>query len=371
MKGTSVTLVPFYFGVVIMNNLEKLSSQLKSHEALLIISSENRKHLTSFTSSAGYLVIGNNGSAFFTDSRYIEAANEKITVCPTHLLRDFKEDVGEFIFQHGYRKIHIEAEKVTVSQLSFLEKSLKLCKIVSDGSLDRNLARLREVKTEEEISKIHTSQLIAEKAFDDILSFIKEGVSELEIAARLENIMRKNGSEGFAFDTIAIAGNNTSKPHGVPTDNKVKKGDFITMDYGAVFDSYRSDMTRTVAVGEVSTKQAEIYNTVLKAQESSLALLKAGVRCSDADKAARDVIKKAGYGEFFGHSTGHGVGIEIHETPNLAPKSKAVLETGNVVTVEPGIYLPGEFGVRIEDFVVITENGCRNLTSSPKNLIVL
>lgn len=354
-----------------MNKLEKLIAELKTHEALLIISPENRKYLTDFTSSAGYLVIGNNGSAFFTDSRYIEAAEERITVCPTHLLRDLKEDVGEFIFQHGYRKVHIEAEKVTVSQLKVLEKSLKLCKIVSDGNLDRNIARLREVKSEEEIKKISTAQKIAEKAFDDILSFIREGVSELEIAARLENIMRKNGSEGFAFDTIAISGKNTSKPHGVPTDNKVKKGDFITMDYGAVFDSYRSDMTRTVAVGEVSSKQYEIYSTVLKAQEASLSSLKAGVKCSDADKAARDIIRSAGYGEFFGHSTGHGVGIDIHETPNLAPKSKAVLETGNVVTVEPGIYLPGEFGVRIEDFVVITETGYTNLTSSPKNLIVL
>ncbi|MBQ2828830.1 MAG: aminopeptidase P family protein [Clostridia bacterium] len=354
-----------------MNNLEKLSSNLKSHEALLIISSANRKHLTGFTSSAGYLVIGSNGSAFFTDSRYIEAASEKITVCPTHLLRDFKEDVSEFIFQHGYRKIHIEAEKVTVSQLKFLEKNLKLCKIVSDGNLDKSIAKLREVKTEEEISKIRTAQKIAEKAFDDILSFIKEGVSELEIAARLENIMRMNGSEGFAFDTIAITGKNTSKPHGVPTDNKVKKGDFITMDYGAVFDSYRSDMTRTVAVGEVSSKQAEIYDTVLKAQENSLSCLKSGVKCSDADKAARDIIRNAGYGELFGHSTGHGVGIDIHETPNLAPKSKAILEAGNVVTVEPGIYLPGEFGVRIEDFVVITDTGYINLTSAPKNLIVL
>ncbi len=371
MKGTSVELVPLLLELNIMNNLEKLTSDLKSHEALLIISPENRKYLTSFTSSAGYLVVGNSGSAFFTDSRYIEAAGEKIHVCPTHLLHDFKEDVSEYIFQHGYRKIHIEAEKITVSQLKFLEKNLKLCKIVSDGSLDRKIAKLREVKTEEEISKIRTAQKIAEKAFDDILSFIKEGVSELEIAARLENIMRMNGSEGFAFDTIAIAGKNTSKPHGVPTHNKVKKGDFITMDYGAVFDSYRSDMTRTIAVGEVSSKQAEIYNTVLKAQETSLSCLKAGVKCSDADKAAREIIRHAGYGEFFGHSTGHGVGIDIHETPNLAPKSKAVLEAGNVVTVEPGIYLPGEFGVRIEDFVVITETGYINLTSSPKNLIVL
>ena len=354
-----------------MNNYEKLTSSLKSYEALLIISSVNRNYLTGFPSSAGYLVLGRNSSAFFTDSRYTEAAGESISICPVLPLRDFKEDVGEFIFQHGYSKIHIEADKVTVSQLNFLAKSLKHCKIISDGKLDREIAKLREVKAPDEVSKIRKAQLIAEKAFDHILSFIKVGVTEIEIAAQLENIMRINGSDGFAFDTIAISGKNTSKPHGVPTHNKVCHGDFITMDFGAIYDSYRSDMTRTVAVGEVSSKQEKIYNTVLHAQESALAILKKGVKCSDADKAARDVIKEAGYGEFFGHSTGHGVGIEIHETPNLAPKSKSVLQTGNVVTVEPGIYLPGEFGVRIEDFVVITDDGYENLTSAPKNLIVL
>lgn len=354
-----------------MDKINKLLENLKSHEALLIESHENRKYLTSFSSSAGYLILGKNGSVFFTDSRYIEAATEQIKICPVKLFTDFKDNVAEYLFQHGYTKVHIEAEKISVAHLNFISKNLKHAKICSDGALDRNLSVLREVKSEEEVSKIQKAQLIAEKAFDEILRFIKVGVSELEIAAKLENIMRLNGSEGFSFDTIAIAGKNTSMPHGVPTDYKVSHGDFVTMDYGAVFDGYRSDMTRTVAVGEASSKQAEIYNTVLKAQETSLSILKEGVKCSDADKAARDVIKNAGYGEFFGHSTGHGVGIEIHEAPNLAPKSKSVLKAGNVVTVEPGIYLPNEFGVRIEDFVVITESGYRNLTSSPKNLIVL
>lgn len=353
------------------NNFEKLTSNLKKHECLLIENCENRKYLTGFSSSAGYLVLGDNGSAFFTDSRYIEAANEKIDVCPVKLFRDFKNDVGEYIFSHGYTKVHIEAERITVSQLNNLTRNLKFAKICTDGELDRNISRLREIKSEEETKKIRKAQLIAEKAFDEILSFIKTGVREIEIAARLENIMRINGSEGFAFDTIAIAGKNTSKPHGVPTDNRVKKGDFITMDYGAVFDSYRSDMTRTVAVGEVSTKQLSVYNTVLKAQETALKILKPEIKCADADRAARDVISSEGYGEFFGHSTGHGVGIEIHESPNLAPKSKAVLKCGNVVTVEPGIYIPNEFGVRIEDFCVITADGYRNLTTAKKELIVL
>lgn len=354
-----------------MNNIERLTSALKSHECLLIQSDVNRLYATGFHSSAGYLVAGTNGSAFFTDSRYIEAAQKEITDCPVKLLTDFKEDVAEYIFQHGYKKIHIEAEKTPVARMNFLAKNMKFAKICADGALDNKLSLLREIKTAEETEKIRKAQLIAEKAFDEILSFIKVGVREIEIAAKLENVMRLNGSDGFSFDTIAIAGKNTSKPHGVPTDNKVKSGDFITMDFGAVYNSYRSDMTRTVAVGNISDKQAVVYNTVLKAQESALSILRPGIKCADADKAARDVIKNAGYGNYFGHSLGHGVGIEVHETPNLAPKSKAELKPGNVVTVEPGIYIPDEFGVRIEDFVVITETGYENLTSSPKNLIVL
>lgn len=354
-----------------MNNTEKLISGLKNHECLLIQSEVNRVYLTGFHSSAGYLVLGANGSVFFTDSRYIEAAEKEITVCPVRLLNDFKEDVAEYIFQHGYKKIHIEAERTPVAKMNFLEKNMKFAKICADGTVDNKIALLREIKTADEVGKIRKAQQIAEKAFEEILHFIRPGVREIEIAAKLENIMRINGSEGFSFDTIAIAGKNTSKPHGVPTDYRVEKGDFVTMDFGAVYESYRSDMTRTVAVGNVSDKQAEVYGTVLKAQEEALKILRADVKCADADKAARDVIRNAGYGGYFGHSLGHGVGVEVHETPNLAPKSKAQLKVGNVVTVEPGIYIPDEFGVRIEDFVVITETGYDNLTSSPKNLIVL
>ncbi len=351
--------------------MNRLTEDLKKHECILIESPENRKYLTGFTSSAGSLVIGKNGSRFFTDSRYIEAAGEAITVCPVALMTDFKTDILEFLSSHGYTKMHIEAERTTVKNLSYIQNNLKGIKICFDGEIDKKISELRAVKTKEETEKIIKAQRIAEIAFEDILTFIKPGVSEIEIAARLENIMRINSSKGFSFDTIAICGKNTSKPHGVPTEAKVQNGDFVTMDYGAVFDDYRSDMTRTVAVGSVSAKQEEVYNTVFKAQEASLAILKAGVTCQDADKAARDIIKNAGYGEFFGHSTGHGVGIEIHESPALAPKSKAVLKAGNVVTVEPGIYLPNEFGVRIEDFGVITENGFENFTRARKDLIVI
>jgi Xaa-Pro aminopeptidase len=178
-------------------------------------------------------------------------------------------------------------------------------------------------------------------------------------------------AEALSFDTIAVSGKNSSMPHGVPSDKAVEDGDFITMDFGAVVDGYHSDMTRTVAVGFVTDEQRLVYDTVLKAQCASLDVIRAGVSCFDADKAARDVIVNAGYGEYFGHGTGHGVGVEIHESPNLSPRSISVLETGNIVTVEPGIYLPGKFGVRTEDMVFVTADGCENLTKSQKSLIVL
>ncbi len=183
--------------------------------------------------------------------------------------------------------------------------------------------------------------------------------------------MLKNGAEALSFDTIVVSGVNSSMPHGVPSEKIIEDGDFITMDFGAVVDGYHSDMTRTVAVGFVTDEQQKVYDTVLKAQMASLDVIKSGISCIDADRAARDVIVNAGYGDYFGHGTGHGVGVEIHEIPNLSPKSTMTLEIGNIVTVEPGIYLPGKFGVRIEDMVFVTENGCKNLTNAQKSLIVL
>ena len=183
--------------------------------------------------------------------------------------------------------------------------------------------------------------------------------------------MLRNGGEGLSFETIAVSGKNSSMPHGVPSDKRIEKGDFITMDFGAVVDFYHSDMTRTIAVGEVSSKQIEVYETVLEAQLKALKAIKAGEICKDIDKIARDVIKEKGYGENFGHGLGHGVGVEIHESPSFNPTCDYILEAGNIMTVEPGIYLPGEFGVRIEDMAVVTKDGCENLTICEKKLIVL
>lgn len=351
-------------------NIQNLQSKINKNQAYLITSPENRRYLTGFASSDGYLLITNTEAIFLIDSRYIEAAQNQITECSEiALLTSLSAQLPEYIEKLGIAALYTEAERLSVAEFDKIKK-ITPCACCAD-EVDGSVNALRRIKCEYEKNKILKAQAIAEKAFDHVLNFIKEGVTEREIALTLDFFMLKNGAECVSFETIAVSGKNSSMPHGVPCDKRIEKGDFITMDFGAVVDGYHSDMTRTVAVGEVSQKQAEVYETVLSAQKKSLEILKAGITCKDADKAARDVISSAGYGKFFGHGTGHGVGIEIHEAPRLSPKSDEILKIGDVVTVEPGIYIPSEFGVRIEDMAFITENGCENLTKCPKNLIIL
>lgn len=353
--------------------INKLKEFLKEkNAAALIMSEENICYFTSFHSSNGYLIVTGEKAFFFTDSRYIEAAQNKITSCDeVLLLKSMKEELVPFISSLNKSELFVEAERITLSRYTELKSLFSGVTVNGNGELDKKVSEIRTVKKDEQVNTIIKAQRIAEKAFDYILTFIKEGVTEKEVALTLEYFMLKNGADALSFDTIAVSGKNSSMPHGVPTDKKIEKGDFITMDYGAVCDFYHSDMTRTVAVGEVSSKQIEVYETVLKAQEEAFRVMKAGVPCKDVDKAARDTIVNAGYGEYFGHGLGHGVGVEIHELPSLNPSSGAILEVGNIVTNEPGIYLPGEFGVRIEDMALITEDGYENLTLSEKKLIVL
>lgn len=350
-------------------NIKNLQNTLKKTQAYLILSPENRRYLTGFPSSAGCLLITDTDAVFLADSRYIEAARNTVTDCECVLLSDFSAQLGGYIEKFNIEKLCLEGENLSVSKAESIKK---ICRCECDFTkADKEIQALRRTKSVYEKQKILTAQSIAEKAFDHILGFIKEGVTEREIALNLDFFMLRNGAQAISFETIAVSGKNSSMPHGVPCDKKIEKGDFITMDFGAVVDGYHSDMTRTVAVGSVSSKQAEVYETVLSAQKNCLEILKSGVSCKDADAAAREVIKNAGYGEFFGHGTGHGVGIEIHEAPTLNPRSGETLKIGDIVTVEPGIYLPDEFGVRIEDMAFITENGIENLTKSPKNLIIL
>lgn len=354
-----------------IKELQFLLKNSENIDSALIVSPENRRYFTEFPSSDGFLLVTRDDAVFITDSRYIEAAENKVTECKTALQKREISQVYDFFKSNGAEKVGIEASRMTVSELAKFENALKDISIDFSGELDNMIDALRMVKSESEIEKIKKAQKIAEGAFDDICGFIKPGVTEKEIALRLEYYMLTHGAEGLSFETIAVSGKNTSMPHGVPTDKKIEVGDFVTMDYGALYDGYHSDMTRTVAVGKVSDEQKKVYNTVLEAQKAGLDFIRPGVSGRDADRVSRDIIENAGYGEYFGHSLGHGVGVEIHEKPNLSPSSEFILKKGNVVTVEPGIYVPGKFGVRIEDFAVITENGAENMTHCPKELIIL
>ena len=351
--------------------IDKLISSLpKSVDGVLIVSETNRRYFTSFPSSDGILLATKNGSVFLTDSRYIEEAQNVVKCCEVAELKKASEQLPELCRSFGVKVLMTEGEHLSVNQLKAYRKILKGITVTTVGT-DDLIDSLRLIKTEEELQSVIKAQRIAEKAFDHILGFIREGVTEREIALELDFFMLRNGAEAISFETIAVSGANSSKPHGVPTDKKVQSGDFITMDYGAVVNGYHSDMTRTVAVGEVSDKQAEVYDTVLEAQLRALATLREGVKCSEVDLAARGYITEKGYGEYFRHSTGHGVGIEIHEKPALSPKNDKKLQRGNIVTIEPGIYIPGEFGVRIEDLAVITDKSCVNLTKITKKLVKL
>ena len=348
--------------------LKKLPEEL---DGAMITSEENRRYFTEFPSTSGVLIVSRGGSVFLTDSRYVEAAGKKIKCCPVRETKNLKAELPALMREFNIRRIGIEAQRVTVSDYAKYKDMLGGVEVSADGAVDRAITSLRMIKSADEIALMKSAQEIAERAFTHILDFIKPGVTEREVSLELDYFMLRNGAEALSFETIAVSGVNSSMPHGVPSDKKIENGDFVTMDYGAVCGGYHSDMTRTVAVGNVSAEQKKVYDTVLKAQLAALEAMRPGVRCADADRAARDVIAAAGYGEFFGHGTGHGVGIEIHEEPRVSPTAADILEAGNVVTDEPGIYIPGRFGVRIEDMVLITENGFENLTKAPKELIVL
>ena len=354
-----------------MNNLQKLIKEKGNGYAALIISPENRKYFTGFDSSDGYLLVSGERAVFITDGRYIEAAEKQISVCEVQLLGKTYPQISGILDEMGCRHLLVESTRMTVATYNSLKGVLKNTTISTDTTLDTIINTLRAVKTEEEVEQIVKAQRIAEDAFNHILDFIKVGVTEKEIALELDFYMLSHGGEALSFETIVVSGANSSMPHGVPSDKKIENGDFITMDFGTVVGGYHSDMTRTVAMGFATDEMKEVYNTVLNAQNNCLEQLKAGTSCKDGDELTRSVIRNAGYGQYFTHSTGHGVGIEIHEFPNLSPLSDTVLQSGNIVTVEPGIYIPGKFGVRIEDMAYITPDGCRNLTNAPKELIIL
>ena len=354
-----------------MNRFDKLFERFKSADCALITSDINRRYFTGMKSSAGIVLAFPQKAYLLIDFRYIEKARATVTNAEVIELKRLFPQISELLTKHEATSMAIESETMTVKELNTYRHYFKDMKIVSDDSLSNDISALRMIKDEEELECIKMAQRIAEMSLEELLPFIKVGRTEREIALELNRLMFKNGAEDLSFETIVLAGANTSMPHGVPSDKKVEDGEFVLMDFGAVYNGYHSDMTRTICVGKPSEAMERVYNIVLKAQEAGIEAARAGIVGSALDKISRDIIEAAGYGECFGHSLGHGVGLEIHEKPNASPNYKLPLNCGSVVTVEPGIYIEGKFGVRIEDFVILTENGCENLTKCAKNLISL
>lgn len=343
---------------------------LKENTALLVSDFANRRYLTGFPSSYGFVLKLINKTFLFVDGRYITAAKNTVsdeieTIC----IKDLFLQINEILKQNKISKLFVE-DTVSVAEFNnFKEKFC--CEVEPSKEIVSVLQKSRSVKTDSEILNIIKAQEIAEKAFTEILNYIKVGVSEKQIANQLDFFMRDYNSEGIAFETICVSGKNSALPHGVPSEKLVENGDFITLDFGAVYNGYRSDMTRTIAVSYATDEMQNVYNTVLKAQNSAIEEIKSGITAAFVDAATRNIIKDNGYGDYFTHSTGHGVGIEIHEYPNVSFKNNDLLLENQIITVEPGIYLPEKFGVRIEDMVLVKNNSHQNLTKVAKTLIIL
>lgn len=354
-----------------MDRTERLFARMPENSAALVHNPSNIFYLSGYTGE-GLLLVAPGLKAVITDFRYVEAAEKQ---CPEFEIHSIRAGVGhvklaaELLEKKGITNLLFEDNIVTVRAMRDMQKVMP--ENMTFAPLDFAVESLRTVKDEEELKAIQHACDITCEAFEYICGFIKPGMTEREVQLALDNKMLELGAQSTAFSTIIASGENGSLPHAVPGDRVIQQGDLVTMDFGAKVDGYCSDMTRTVAVGEPSDKLREIYDIVLRAQEAAQAALAPGKNCADMDKVARDIIAEAGYGECFGHSLGHGVGIDIHEEPRLSSRSTDILAPGHIVTVEPGIYVPGVGGVRIENTCVITDDGYRALCSASKELRIL
>ncbi len=355
-----------------MNGLEKLRTipEKLGVDALLVTSSVNRQYATGFRSSAGVAVIGAEVSWFFTDFRYIEAANNKIDGFEIVMVdsgRNYAALINEKLKETGFKRLAFENLAMSLSEYEDWKNKLN-CELVPAGNA---FFEARRSKEPWEIELMIKAQRIAEAALEETLKMIKPGVTEKEIAASLIHHILISEADDTSFNPIVVSGPNSSMPHGSPSTRKVQNGDFITMDFGAKYQGYCSDMTRTVAVGYVTDEMRKVYNTVLEAQLAGIAAARAGIKGKEIDAASRKVIEDAGYGQYFGHSFGHSLGLEVHEPPNASPTEETIMPVGDVISAEPGIYIPGKFGVRIEDVIVLREDGCDNLMLANKELTIL
>ena len=355
-----------------MKNLKKYLSLLDGQvNGLLLTSRYSRHYGAEFDIAEGVAIVSKKGCRYFTDSRYIEAAQNGIKgfdVIMVDREHPYTKLINEAIADFGITALGYEEHYLTVEEMDTYESKLNVKAFIG---MHAQISGFRAVKEDWELALMEKAQAITDKAFSEICTRNKAGMTEKELQAELIYCLYKNGGEGLSFDPIVVSGPNTSLPHGVATDRVIREGDFVTMDFGVLYKGYCSDMTRTVAVGYVTEEMEKVYNTVLQAQLAGIAATRAGVKGKDVDAAARKVITDAGYGQYFGHGYGHSLGLEVHEAPNCNPSGETEMPAGVVSSAEPGIYLPGKFGVRIEDVVVFTADGCRNITASPKNLIIV
>jgi len=354
------------------SRIENLRQKLtdRGFDAILVVKPENQYYLSGFDGE-GFLLIGEDRHIIFTDFRYVEEARDKSTGAEIIELK-YKispyEKIAQELQSMGAKKVAVEGHYITLKAYEEMKNFFAGIDILSAENMVEDL---RTVKDETELNFIKKAQSITDRTFSHILDYIRPGVSEADIALEIEYFIKRSGADGIAFPTIAVSGHRTSLPHGKPSERKLQVGDIITLDFGAKFNGYCSDMTRTIFLGEVDEERERIYNIVLEAQRRAIECIKAGVHCKEVDNAARSFIEKNGFGKNFGHGLGHGVGLEIHGGPRLSPKGDTSLLPGMVVTVEPGIYVEGFGGVRIEDLVIVTDDGCIDLTQSPKDIICL
>ena len=357
-----------------MNHFDKIAAALPAVglDGVLLTGEHNRFYASGFASTGadGVALVTQKGNFYFTDSRYIEAVENVVENAAIGMVRRGKGYVAcinEAIELTGIKRVGFEDETMTVAGHRLYSETLR-AELLPASSFMQNLRARKDAR---ELECLEQAQRIAEKALAQILTELRPGITEKEVAARLQYLMLHFGAEKMSFDPIVAGGPNGSMPHAVPTDRELRSGEFVTMDFGCVYRGYCSDMTRTVAIGQPTEEMKKVYDTVLSAQLAGLAAARAGATGAEIDGAARRVIEEAGYGEYFGHSFGHGVGVEIHESPSAAPGNDQSLPAGSVISAEPGIYLPGRFGVRIEDVVVLEEGGCRNITRACKQLLCL
>ncbi|GIO23160.1 Xaa-Pro peptidase family protein [Oceanobacillus sp. J11TS1] len=353
-----------------MTKINHLRAKLEEHkvDAMIIDSPYNRRYITNFTGTAGTVLVTADKAIFITDFRYTEQAAAQ---APAFEIVEHKQgmiqEIANQINKLGVKRLAFEKNYTTYSQFETYKHQFSQELVPVEGLIES----LRMIKTSDELAIIKKATKIADDAFEHIQSYIKPGVPEIEISNELEFFMRRQGATSSSFDTIVASGERSALPHGVASRKKIQEGELVTLDYGALYDGYCSDITRTVAVGEISVELREIYDIVLEANLRGVKGTKPGMTGKEADALTRDYITEKGFGEYFGHSTGHAVGMEVHEGPGLSTRSDAVLKPGMVVTVEPGIYIPGLGGCRIEDDIVITEDGNERLTFAPKELIQL